>query len=130
MKKHWKTILLIVLIVAALAVTRYIVMANVTPSNSDKNTDSDSGTQTGTKVLGSVTTAKFPSGSKLYANTNLNVRKGAGVTNEVLKTANAGTFIGTTTGTETLVETTTWVEVKLSDGTKAYVSKNFTYILS
>jgi len=128
MKKTWKIILLIVLIVLALGIIGYLKAS--AKSDSGTSTSGSDSTATGTKILGSATSSPFPTGSKLYANTAVNIRKGAGVTSDVLKTANAGTFIGTTTGSETRIDTTAWVEVKLSDSTKAYVSKNYTYILN
>ncbi|OJW76304.1 SH3 domain-containing protein [Spirosoma sp. 48-14] len=123
--KTWKILLLIVLIAGAILLTTQIVKA----VKSDKTDGSTSATDPSNKLLGSLTTTAFAATKKLYANVDVNVRKAPSITGEKVQAVTAGTFIGTTTGTESTADNNTWVEVTLADGTKAYVAKNYTYIL-
>ncbi|WP_080056722.1 SH3 domain-containing protein [Spirosoma aerolatum] len=124
MKKTWIILLLIVLIAGAVLLTTQIVKA------AKASTDANTATNPANKLLGSTASTAFGANIKLYANgDSLRVRKSPSLTGDIITTVNAGTFIGTTTGTEKTADDLTWVEVTLSDATKAYVAKNYTYII-
>lgn len=124
MKKTWKILLLILLIAGAILLTTQLIKA------AKAKQDEGSTTNPSNKLLGSTASTAFGANIKLYANADsLRVRKTPSVTGDIINTVNAGTFIGTTTGTESTSDNYTWVEVTLADATKAYVAKNYTYII-
>lgn len=129
MKKHWKIIVLLLLIAGAVALTVQIVKASKETDDSDNSTN-DGTPDLASKLLGSAATSVFAKDVKVYADSAaLRVRATGSLTGTIKKTVEAGTLIGTTTGKETTADNLTWVEVTLPDSTLGYVAKNFTYIL-
>lgn len=129
MKNYWKISLLIVLLVGAILLTVQIVKAQSTPA-ADPSTN-DGAPDLANKLLGSAATTAFAAGSKIYADASaLNVRATPSITGTVVKAVGSGALIGTATGTESTADSLTWIELTLSDGSKAYVAKNYIYSIA